>query len=138
LHNISGRCHCGNITVQVALPKSPETYRPRACDCEFCRKHAAAYVSDPDGTLFIHVIEPQLTIRYRQGSGSAEMLLCGRCGVLMGALYGDAGHRFGVVNARVLESTTLGSAETVSPKTLTADAKVERWRRLWFSGVQGA
>jgi len=66
------------------------------------------------------------------------MLLCGRCGVLIGALYADAGHCLGVVNVRVLEAIALGSPETVSPKTLTASAKVERWHRLWFRDVQGA
>jgi hypothetical protein len=74
--------------------------------------------------------------RYRQGSGSAEMLFCGRCGVLVGALYIDAGCCLGVVNASVLETTALGSPEIVSPKTLTAEAKVERWHRLWFKDVQ--
>jgi len=83
------------------------------------------------------VIEPQLTNRYRQGSGGAEMLLCKRCGVLIGALYTSAGHRLGVVNVRALESTTLGSPETVSPKTLTESEKVERWHRLWFRDVEG-
>lgn len=138
MHKISGRCHCGNITVQVTLTGNPETYRPRACDCEFCRKHGAAYLSDPNGSLLIHVVEAQLTSHYRQGSAAAEMLLCGRCGVLIGALYADAGHRLGVVNARVLEMTALGSPESVSPKSLNASEKVERWRRLWFPDVQDA
>jgi hypothetical protein len=137
MHRISGRCHCGNITLQVALTDSPQTYRPRACDCEFCRMHGAAYISDPDGSLVFSVTEPRLTTRYRQGSGEADMLLCGRCGVLVGALYAGAGHQYGVVNARVLEETALGLPETVSPKALPANAKVERWQRLWFRDVQG-
>jgi hypothetical protein len=66
------------------------------------------------------------------------MLLCGRCGVLIGALYVDAGHPLGVVNVRVLETTALGLPETVSPKALSASEKVERWRRVWFNDVQGA
>jgi hypothetical protein len=98
--------------------------------------HGAAYVSDPNGSLSIHVIEPQLISRYRQGGGGADMLLCGRCGVLIGALYKEAGHCLGVVNVRVLETTALGSPETASPKMLTASAKVERWQRLWFRDVQ--
>lgn len=138
MHKISGGCHCGNITVQVTLTRHPETYRPRACDCDFCRKHAAAYISDPDGSLVIRVTESQLTTRYRQGSGEADMLLCGRCGVLIGAVYADAQHRLGVVNVRVLETTALGLPETVSPKALTTAARIERWQRLWFGGVQGA
>ena len=137
MHQVSGRCHCGNITVQVAMTESPETYRPRACDCEFCRKHGAAYLSDPNGSLRIHVIEPQLMSRYRQGSGAAEMLVCRRCGVLIGALYADASRQLGAINVRVLDTTAWGSPESVSPKTLTENAKVDRWRQLWFRDVQG-
>ena len=136
MHRISGRCHCGNTTVQVTLTKNPEAYRPRACDCDFCCKHAAAYISDPDGSLVIRVADSEFVTRYRQGSGEAEMLLCGRCGVLIGALYADADHRFGVVNDRVLETAAFGLPEVVSPKTLMATEKVERWRRLWFRDVE--
>ena len=138
MHRISGRCHCGNVTIEVTLTENSESYRPRACDCEFCHKHAAAYISDPDGSLVIRVMEPKLIIHYRQGSGAAEMLLCGRCGVLIGALYEEAGQRLGVVNVRVLETTAFGLPETVSPKALTASAKIERWQRLWFRDVRDA
>ncbi len=136
MHDVRGQCHCGNITFEVALTSAPESYRPRECDCEFCRKHGAAYLSDPEGSITIRVADRGQGRRYRQGSGIAQMLFCGRCGVLVAALLENAGYRLGVVNVRALQNVILGQAEPISPKMLTADQKIERWQRLWFRNVQ--
>src|SRR5690348_18095264 len=62
----------------------PGSYHPRACDCDFCRKNAAAYVSDPQGSLGIRVQDARCLGNYRQGSGVAECIFCAKCGVLIG------------------------------------------------------
>src|SRR5215469_1071267 len=98
---VEGGCHCGNITVRVELERAPDAYAPRACDCEFCRKHGAAWVSDPRGSLLIQIRDEADTGRYAQGDRLAEMLLCRNCGVLVGALWREQ-RLYGVVNASVL------------------------------------
>jgi hypothetical protein len=106
---LTGGCHCRNITVSVELTRAASSYRPRACDCELCRRH---------------------------GAGIAEMLLCRNCGVLVAALWqGPPVH--GVVNANVLEAReSFAAVQPVSPKSLSADAKVSRWQQLWFADVR--
>ena len=52
---LSGGCHCGNLRLQVELTRIPGEYSPRACDCDFCCKHGAAWLSDPQGSLRISV-----------------------------------------------------------------------------------
>jgi len=136
MHAVSGGCHCGNLLVTVGLSGPPDTYQPRACDCDFCRKHAAAYLSDPHGSLLIRMGDAREVARYRQGSGLAEMLLCRNCGVLIAALYQDERLLYGVVNAKVLDGWQLFRApQAVSPKTLSGDEKVSRWRKIWFAEV---
>jgi hypothetical protein len=136
MHVLSGGCHCGKLLVQAQLTRTPDTYNPRACDCDFCRKHAAAYVSDPRGALLIRIADPQSAGRYRQGSGLAELLFCNNCGVAVGALYRSAARLYGVVNARVLGGAAgFGAAQTVSPQRLSPDEKVSRWQELWFADV---
>ncbi len=51
--SLSGACHCGALRLQLTLPGDPADYAPRACDCDFCRKHGAAFVSHPTGALRI-------------------------------------------------------------------------------------
>jgi hypothetical protein len=77
-----GGCHCGNITLEMELTAEAGSYHPRACDCDFCRKHAASYVPDPRGKLEISVRGEANLIKYRQGSGIADCLICRICGVL--------------------------------------------------------
>lgn len=135
-YRISGGCHCGNIQVEVELPHAPSAYHPRACDCDFCRKHGAAYISDPQGSVRIQVKDAQQRSKYRHGSGIAECLICRNCGVLVGVVYEDHGRRYAGINSKVIDGSP-GFAEEVmvSPKTLPDDKKVERWKELWFADV---
>jgi len=133
---IFGGCHCGTIFVQVVLTRDTSQYAPRACDCSYCRKHGAAYVSDPKGRMVIHIKDEQRCQRYRQGSGSAEMVLCRECGVLIGAIYRDVAWLYGTINVTAMDSSlTWGTGVTASPQQLSAPEKVERWKALWFADV---
>jgi hypothetical protein len=136
MHKVTGACHCRSILIEMQLTAAPETYHPRACDCDFCRKHAATYVSDPQGILTFHIDNVNNRGKYVQGSEQAELLLCKGCGVLMGALYLEDGRLYGTVNARVVDAgITFGTEQTVSPKTLSPTAKAQRWRELWFANT---
>jgi hypothetical protein len=137
MYRLGGGCHCGNIAVEVELPRAPATYHPRACDCEFCRKHGAAYVSDPQGALRILIRDQRHAGRYTQGSGMAELLLCRNCGVLAGALYAEHGRLYATVNARILDPAAgqFAAEQPVSPQTLADREKVQRWKDIWFSSV---
>lgn len=135
-YQVSGGCHCGNVRVELQLAHAPDTYAPRACDCDFCTKHAAAYVSDPQGSVGFRIRDGRHAVRYRQGSGRAEFLLCAICGVLVGVLYRDGERVYAAVNAKsVGDVAGFGVARQVSPKTLSESEKVSRWQDVWFSKV---
>ena len=136
MHKLSGGCHCRNILVELQLAQAPARYHPRACDCEFCRKHGAAYLSDPRGSLIIRFEDEHLVGRYRQGNALAELLLCRNCGVLVGALYDSDAGLYGAVNALVIDAgTRFGAQQSVSPRALSAAEKAKRWQGLWFPNV---
>ena len=136
MHEVGGGCHCRSILVQLRLSQPPITYSPRACDCDFCRKHGAAYVSDPEGSLEIRVKAQGDGRTYRQGSALAELLFCGNCGVLIGALYRDEGRVYATVNAKIVDGpTAFGAEQPVSPQKLAGNDKVKRWQDLWFANV---
>jgi hypothetical protein len=136
MHKVSGGCHCGNILVDVELARAPGTYYPRACDCDFCRKHDASYVSDPQGGLLIRIKDQRETGKYRQGSGSADFLFCRNCGVLVGVLYLSSERLYAALNAKVVDvGTQFGVEQTVSPKKLSGSEKMQRWQDVWFPDV---
>jgi hypothetical protein len=136
MQTLHGGCHCGNIRVELQLTRAPGTYRPRACDCSFCLKHGAAYISDPLGTLRLTIRDEREATRYAQGSGQAQLLLCSTCGVLVSPLFSDGGRLYAAVNVNALENAAaFGMPQPASPQTLSAGDKVKRWRELWFSDV---
>ena len=111
--------------------------KPRACDCSFCQKHGAAYVSDPAGRLCISVETADALRRYRQGSNAAEFLFCGHCGILVAVIFEHAAGTYGAVNARCLDAAArLGQSVSASPQQLSAGDKVDRWLRLWIPNVE--
>jgi hypothetical protein len=123
--------------VEARLTAEPATFRPRACDCDFCRKHGAAWVSDAQGSLLIRLAEPQARGTYRQGSGQAELVFCRHCGVLVAVLHHDGERLRGAVNVKVLaEREAFGAEQVVSPQQLPAGDKVKRWQSVWFPEVE--
>jgi hypothetical protein len=92
-----GGCHCGNIAVAYdsAIPAAEAVVR--ACQCRFCRKHQSRSVSDPAGAAHIRVHDEGLLSRYRFGHGTADYIVCARCGVYVGAACEVDGRLYAVL-----------------------------------------
>ena len=133
----NGACSCGNVRVVVELTRDLSTYGPRVCDCEFCVARSAAYISDSGGSLYIW-IEPSRQLRIaRQGSMAAEFMLCPDCASLIAVRYQSEGRAFGAVNANILDQPErLGGRTSVSPKHLSLEQKIARWKAAWFAQVE--
>jgi len=136
MYGATGACPCGNIEVEMELAHPPENYRPRACDCDFCRSHSAAYVSDAHGILGVRIKRGRAQATRRQGNALAEFLVCSDCGVLTCVLYPTASGFYGAVNVRIVDrGIRFGEEQPVSPKILSPEEKSSRWREVWFSCV---
>jgi hypothetical protein len=134
---LHGSCHCGCIRVEFSTYQELATINPRACDCSFCQKHGAAYVSDPAGKLRLTMIDPSTMRSYRQGSEVARFQLCSECGVLVAVTFNHDGRFYGAVNATCLDgNATLGAAVSASPQLLSSEEKVARWLQAWVPDVQ--
>jgi len=137
MHTVSGGCHCGNIGVTLRLPRPPNKYQPRACDCDFCSRYDAAYVSDAQGSLAIEIEDASAVENFTQGDQLAQFMICRKCAVLIGAHFRVAGRLYAAVNARVADaSVDFGEPLVVSPKKLSAPEKQQRWQSLWFADVR--
>ncbi|MCW8944485.1 MAG: aldehyde-activating protein [Sedimenticola sp.] len=136
MHKFTGGCDCGNLSYEMALTVDPASINPRACDCDFCVKHGAAYFSDAEGSLRINVKHKTGLSEYRQGSGMAKFLICKQCGVLLGGCYEVGNQRYAAINSRTVDRPArFGKDVVASPKVLPDDEKTQRWRKLWFSNV---
>ncbi len=136
MHKCTGGCHCGNLSLTAWLPARPDSYSPRVCDCDFCRMHAASYLSDPGGRLAISIKEEASIAKYRQGGNLASFMICKICGVLVAVCYEENGILYAAANTKAIhDSVIFGEAKRVSPKLLGNDEKVKRWLSAWFSQV---
>ena len=128
----AGGCHCGALRFEFSTAQALAAFVPRACDCDFCTRHRAAWVSDAAGLLRIEADGTRLR-DYRQGSGQAEFLSCADCGVLVAVMArtGD-GRLLGAANRNAFDGRGAFTDETsASPQQLGPEAKLSRWTQLW-------
>jgi hypothetical protein len=73
---------------------------------------------------------------YRQGNSLAECLICRNCGVMVGVIHRSDDRVIGAVNVKAIEGgTNFAAAQAVSPKLLSGQEKIARWRDIWFPKV---
>lgn len=136
MQTMQGSCYCGNITFSAGLTAPAESYEPRACDCDFCMKHGAAWMTDAQGTLEISVKDGSKLSKFRQGSESADFLSCAKCSVLVAVVYNESSVNYGAINSRAVTGVQFLPSKTVSPKKLAAQDKTARWKEIWFKNVR--
>ena len=93
-----GSCHCGAIGFRYHTARQPGSWSVRACQCAFCRAHHALSTSDPEARIEFTAVRPALLGKYRFARRTADFLVCGRCGVYIGAMIQTPRGRFGIVN----------------------------------------
>lgn len=101
-HQLRGGCHCGSIAYSFETDRDTASLIPRACQCTFCTKHGAAYISDPKGRFTLNLVNRDEVSYYRFGQKTADLVICRRCGVLTNALSETDGSLQAVVNMRSL------------------------------------
>jgi hypothetical protein len=102
LHEYDGSCHCGAIGFRYLTAQPPAEWSIRACQCTFCRAHAALSTSDPAGSIEFRGLGSDALQRYQFGQHTADFLLCRECGVYLGALMETPGGMYGIVNVNAL------------------------------------
>jgi hypothetical protein len=123
----AGQCHCGALRFAFETAK---LLAPRACQCGFCRRHGARTVSDPAGSATLALGAE--TIRYRFGTGTTDFLICGRCGVYVGAAADLGGRLYVTLNLNAFDDPRLDlDGAPVSYDGEEAAAKAERRRAKW-------
>ena len=87
-------------------------------------------MSDPCGSAVL-TLGPE-TRSYRFASRAADYLICGRCGIYVGAAVEIDGRTYATLNLNSFDDPHLGlDAEPVSYDGESAGEKPERRRRRW-------
>ena len=126
----TSNCHCGQINIELDLPKDIKAYTPRACDCDYCTAKNAMYLSDPQSVL---TINPANSLKAeQQGSMQASFWLCNICDDLIAVSCQYEDKMIGAVNADILaRNHDIQAGLPASPKTLSPNEKTDRWQQVW-------
>ena len=127
------RCHCGALAMAFTTRRTSAELPLRECQCSFCRKHGARTTADPDGFAEIRVADAAALARYRFGLGTADYLVCARCGVYLAAVMEEGGQAWAVLNVNAFENrAAFGGRAT--PMVYDHEAEAQRRarrRKLW-------
>ena len=126
-HEHRGGCHCGNLRWTLRSALSLIDLPVRTCGCDFCRKHGLLTTSDPRGELDFMLRDRQVVLCYRFGTETADFLMCGRCGVYVGAQMKQAGRYYAITNLRTLENG--GEVGPMQPMDYSGESVEERRMR---------
>jgi hypothetical protein len=127
---IAGACHCGSLSFELETRVAEADIAPRACTCGFCTRHGARTWSDPAGSVAFRVRAGAPLVRYRFGARTADFLVCGRCGVYVGAVVADGDGLKATVNLRTTPLCERPAA-AVSYDGETPDERIARRRARW-------
>ncbi|HLW69570.1 MAG TPA: hypothetical protein VKS22_03005 [Candidatus Binataceae bacterium] len=122
-----GGCYCGNLRWTLRSQLAVAQLPVRTCGCGFCRKHGLLTTSDPQGEMDFSVSDRTMLLRYRFDTATADFLMCGRCGVYVGAQMEEAGRHYAIANLRTLESD--GELGVVQPMDYSSENAVTRRAR---------
>lgn len=74
---VSGGCHCGSVRFEAEVPPRPVVLD---CNCSICAKTGFLHLIVPHGDFEL-VTGRDALISYRFGTGAAEHVFCGTCGI---------------------------------------------------------
>lgn len=137
LTQLMGRCHCGNIEFHFYTDLVVAELPVRVCTCTFCIKHAARYTSAPAGQIKVVIHESKFLSRYRHGTGTADFLVCARCGVSPLVLCSINGELYATVNINALEDIAMftQAGKFVEYDGETQQQRLARRKNSWVSKV---
>lgn len=135
---IHGKCHCGNIVIEMDWTGDWPEVPARACGCSFCIKHGAVWTAHPDARLAVIIHDAALASKYAFGTRTAVFHVCAQCGGVPLATSEIGDSLYAVVNVNTLEgldqSRLRKAAVDFDDESL--ESRLARRKRNWISHVR--
>jgi hypothetical protein len=134
---IKGKCHCGNIALELDWEGDSPEIPARACGCSFCVKHGGVWTSNPRAKLTVDIGNASHLSKYAFGTRTATFYVCSRCGTVPIVTSEIAGHLYAVVNVNALENIDESWLRRASANFEGEDieSRVARRKRNWIADV---
>ena len=135
---IKGKCHCGNICLELEWQGDKPEIPARACGCSFCVKHGGVWTSNPGATLRVDIGNASFVSKYAFGTRTATFYICSRCGTVPLVTSEIAGRVYAVVNVNALENIHESWLRRASANFEGEDveSRLARRKRNWIADVR--
>src|SRR5258705_1290448 len=135
---LKGKCHCGDISLELEWEGSSSEIPARACGCSFCVKHGGVWTSNPKARLVVVVRQPALVSAYAFGTRTATFHICSRCGAVPVVTSELEDHLYAVVNVNVMEHVDPAWLRRASADFDDEDveSRLARRKRNWIADVR--
>ena len=138
MQDFPGQCHCGNISVVFQSDKDAKDFVPRICECTFCTKHSARWISDSAGKIDVTIKDASQVSRYAFGHKTAEFITCSTCGVTLLAVSKIEGNYHAVLNVNVLDDqgSFTGTESAFDYDAESELSRLDRRKKNWIGRVE--
>jgi hypothetical protein len=134
---ITGKCHCGNISLELDWEGNPPRIPARACGCSFCVKHGGVWTSNLGARLAVTIRDPRSVAPYVFGTRTATFHVCAQCGIVPFVTCELANRLYAVVNVNALEDVDPAWLDRASADFEGEDieSRLARRTRNWIGDV---
>ena len=135
---LTGRCHCGNIGIELDWDGDPPRVPARACGCSFCVKHGGVWTSNPASRLRVRIRNRSLVSKYAFGTRTATFHFCTQCGIVPFVSAEIDGRLYAVVSVNALENIDPAWLDHASADFEGEDlaGRLARRKRNWIADVR--
>jgi len=135
--DLAGSCHCANISFSLQWPGEAAEIPARSCGCTFCVKHGGVWTSHPQARLAVRISSAGDVARYNFGTGTADFLVCARCGVAPLVISRIEGATYAVVNVNTFDGVERARlrSQPASFEGEDVQSRLDRRRRNWIADV---
>lgn len=136
--DITGKCHCGNISFKLAWKGDSREIPARACGCSFCVKHGGVWTSNPRSSLEVAFRDASLVSMYAFGSRTATFHVCSRCGAVPVVTSSIAGQLYAVVNVNAMDDIDRSCIRhaTADFEGEDVESRLARRKANWIADVR--
>jgi len=136
LHQIHGKCHCGNIRFTLMTKLLADDLQKRKCQCTFCLKHGNVWTSVPDGELNVEINDLNKCNKYNFGHKTADFYICASCGIVPVAISKIDNNDFAVINLNTVEPQIITKdAVDFSFEEESTEKRLNRRKSSWIKNV---
>jgi len=132
-----GRCECGAVSVSYRCAQPLEKLTARACQCDYCRPRALAYLSEPSASLRVTLRDQRYLYAHSFGTHTADFYHCAVCNtpVFVKSYIDGRDYTLAVANALDGFAELGGQVETQLDEETLAE-RLQRRSATWIGGFE--